>query len=110
MSVRYTPAPSSAPRDRQEQVLERFEDAWRAGGRPRLKDYLDGGGAERRSLLVDLVHADLHYRIKRGEAARVENYLARHPELAEDPAAALDLIEAEYRLRVEMEPGLAAAE
>jgi serine/threonine-protein kinase len=68
--------------ERLERVLERFEDAWRAGGRPALEDYLTGAGDERRALLIELVHADLHYRLKAGEAARVESYLGRFPELA----------------------------
>jgi eukaryotic-like serine/threonine-protein kinase len=109
MSARSKPELPSAVRDRLEQVLERFEDAWRAGGQPALEDYLDGSGPERRALLIELVHADLHYRLRRGQAVRVESYLKRHPELTE-AAVALDLIEAEYRLRLRTEPTLATTE
>jgi WD40 repeat protein len=96
--------------ERLEGVLERFEDAWRSGGRPALEDYLTGSGAERQALLVELAHADLHYRLKAGEAARVEVYLAQHVELSDDPQVALELIVAEYRQRREREPGLTASD
>jgi hypothetical protein len=92
--------------ERLEEMLERFEDAWRGGGRPVLDDYLKAKGKERRALLIELVHADLHYRLKAGEAARVEGYLKRYPDLREDGAVTLELILEEYRLRREREPGL----
>ncbi|HZN36103.1 MAG TPA: WD40 repeat domain-containing serine/threonine protein kinase, partial [Pirellulaceae bacterium] len=42
---------------------------------------------------------DLEERIRRGEAARAEEYLARHPALAADAELALDLIYVEYAAR-----------
>jgi serine/threonine-protein kinase len=89
-------------------VLERFEDAWRAGRRPALGEYLAEaqGQAEQHALLVELAHADLEYRLRAGDAARVEEYLRRYGELANDPQAALGLIAAEYRLRRRQEAGL----
>jgi hypothetical protein len=110
MSARSTPALPSEVRDRLEQVLERFEDDWRAGRQPVLEEYLDGSGPERQALLIELVHTDLHYWLRRGEAVRVESYLRRHPDLAQDTAAALELIEAEYRLRSRIEPSLTVEE
>src|SRR5262249_23561520 len=53
---------------------------------------------------------DLELRLKAGEAARVEEYLARYPELAGDRAATLGLIAAEHELRRRREPGLALEE
>jgi hypothetical protein len=96
--------------ERLEAVLQRFEDAWRAGQRPNLADYLPADGPERRALLVELVHADLHYRLELGEATRAESYLAQYPELREDPPLALSLIVAEYDLRRQREPGLTTEE
>jgi hypothetical protein len=52
------------------------------------------------------VHLELELRLKAGEAARAEEYLARYPELAGDSAAALDLIAAEHELRRRGEPDL----
>jgi formylglycine-generating enzyme required for sulfatase activity len=89
----------SAAWGRLERVVAQFEDAWRRGERPTLDDYLTGSGNDRRALLVELIHADLHYRLQAGEPARVEDYLSRYPELITDPGAVLDLIDAEYQLR-----------
>jgi tetratricopeptide (TPR) repeat protein/tRNA A-37 threonylcarbamoyl transferase component Bud32 len=96
---------------RLERVLERFEDDWRGGGRPNLDAYLaEVGPGERQALLIELIHTDLHYRLEAGELARVEDYLARYPDLAGEWPVALDLIAAEYQLRRKREPGLAARE
>ena len=57
-----------------------------------------------RTLLIELVHTELELRLKSREAARVEEYLARYPELADDRAAVLGLIAAEYGLRRRGEP------
>src|SRR5690242_15255242 len=79
-------------------LLDRFEDAWRGGGRPALEDYLPGG-AGRRAALVELIHLDLEYRLRAGEPAGLDGYLERYPELHADRAAVLDLIAAECELR-----------
>jgi len=89
-----------------EQVVERFEEAWRRGERPAVEEYLPAGGGGSRELILELVHADLECRLKAGEAARVEAYLGRYAQLADDRAGVLRLIEAEYRLRRRREPGL----
>src|SRR5205807_2895889 len=61
-------------------------------------------------LLIELVHIDLELRLKAGEAARAEEYLARYPELAGDRAAAVELIAAEHGLRRRSEPHLSPDE
>ena len=81
-----------------EGLLRRFEDAWKRGERPPIDDYLPVAAAGRRVLLVELVHTDLEYRLRAGEAAAVEEYAERHPEL-QDPSLLLELIAAEYELR-----------
>jgi hypothetical protein len=91
-----------------EHLLRRFEQAWERGPRPVLDDYLPAGGP--RALLVELVHTDLEYRLKAGEAARVEDYWRRFPELEQNRTVALGLIEAEYELRWRREPDLTPAE
>src|SRR5262249_10897697 len=88
-----------------EQVVERFEQAWQRGERPAVEEYLPAGGGSL-ELILELVHADLECRLKAGEAARVEAYLGRYEQLADDRAGVLRLIEAEYRLRRRREPGL----
>jgi Tfp pilus assembly protein PilF/tRNA A-37 threonylcarbamoyl transferase component Bud32 len=90
-------------------IVQEFEEAWRAGRRPAIEEHLPADGG-RRAVLVHLVHVDLEYRLKAGEAARVEDYLQRFPELVGDPATLLDLIAAEYDQRRRRQPGLSAAE
>ncbi len=82
-----------------EQIVGDFEEAWRGGLTPAIDDYLTGDGEARRHLLAELVHADLECRLKSGDAARVEEYLTRYPELTRDADGLVSLIEAEYRLR-----------
>ena len=82
-----------------EQLLGSFEEAWRDGKAPAIVDYLKGDGEARRHLLAELVHAELEFRLKSGDAARVEEYLTRYPELTHDTDCLVSLIAAEYRLR-----------
>src|SRR5262249_42459909 len=93
-----------------EQLVHRFESAWRNGERPALADYLPAGPSPSRSLLIELVHADLEFRLKAGEPVRVEAYLARYPELTEDATVVRELIAAEYEQRRRREPDLTPGE
>lgn len=78
-------------------IVEHFEVAWRqAPPAPDLAAFLPPEGEE--------------CRLKAGQAARVEDYLGRYPELTVDDAALSDLVAAEYRLRQRDEPGLDAGE
>jgi serine/threonine protein kinase len=95
--------------DEFEDVIRRFEDAWHGPSRPEITAYLPTG-AGRTPLLTELVHVDLEYRLRAGEVARVEEYLARYPELADDGAVMLELIAAEHELRRRREPDLALGE
>ena len=82
-----------------EERIEAFELAWRDGGQPAIRDFLIGDGPVLRALLVELVHADLEFRLKQGESVRVESYLASFPELRENRETTIDLISSEYDLR-----------
>jgi hypothetical protein len=82
-----------------ERIVERFEDAWQHGRRPVLDAYLPNTPGECLPILIELVHIDLEYRAKAGEAVRVENYLERFPVLTRDRSIALELIAAECKLR-----------
>jgi hypothetical protein len=95
--------------DESEDVIARFEEAWTSGARPEIVAYLSPGVGRTR-LLTELVHIDLEYRHRGGEPARVEEYLARFPELGGDRAVVLALIAAEHELRRRREPGLAITE
>ncbi len=93
-----------------EGLIKAFEDAWRRGQAPAIADYLRADGPERPALLIELVHADLEFRLKSGEPARVETYLAKYAELAGDRGATLGLIAAEYELRRLFQGGVALDE
>src|SRR5262245_32521685 len=81
-----------------ELILRRFEDAWRRGERPSLDDYL-AAPSDCPALLAELVHLDLAYRCRSGEAARLEEYLSRYPQLAGDRGLLLDFIATEFQAR-----------
>lgn len=83
-----------------ESVIKAFEQAWHRGPAPDIDHFLLADGPDRVSLLIELVHADLEFRLKAGEKMRVEAYLSRYPELAENAHAVIDLIAAEYELRL----------
>src|SRR5437868_12022741 len=82
-----------------EQFIHRFEDAWQDGRQPDIDAFLPPDAAQRRAVLPELIHADLEYRLKGGEAVRVETYLARFPELVSDADTVVALLAAEYALR-----------
>jgi len=83
---------SETGRSRLEALLERFEEAWEQGKRPAIEEHLPAGGPDRQAALVELIHADLEYRLKAGEPVRVEEYLQRFADLGRSPAVALALI------------------
>jgi tRNA A-37 threonylcarbamoyl transferase component Bud32 len=87
-------------------VVMAFEDAWRLGPPPAIDDFLPADGPDNKAVLWELVHVDLERRWKQGEAAGVEDYLRRLPQLRDDLGAVSELIAAEFRLRREREPGL----
>jgi serine/threonine-protein kinase len=61
-------------------VCDRFEDAWLAGGRPRLEDFLaEAAPDERAALLGELLGLEIDYRVERGERPRAEEYHVRFP-------------------------------
>jgi tRNA A-37 threonylcarbamoyl transferase component Bud32 len=63
-----------------EQVCARFEDAWRAGQRPRLEDFLGNTAeAERAPLLRELLRLELQYRLRAGEQPNPQEYQLRFP-------------------------------
>src|SRR5262249_18008741 len=80
-------------------AVGRFEDAWRQTPRPGIDTFLPASEGLRRVVLVELVHIDLELRLKAGDAARVEEYLATYPELTDDTSVPIGVIVAEHELR-----------
>ncbi|HVS36488.1 MAG TPA: protein kinase [Gemmataceae bacterium] len=106
-SADKTPAAlSPAAVARIEESVDRFEEGWQAGQGPAIEDHLPADSEVRAALLVELVHVELEYRLKNGEAVRVEAYLERFPELKADRDAVLDLLAAEWKLRRRSDPSV----
>jgi serine/threonine protein kinase/formylglycine-generating enzyme required for sulfatase activity len=88
-----------------EALVRAFESALEQGQSPRIEEHVVAGGTDGPALLAQLVAAELEYRLKTDKAARVEDYLARFPQLARSPSAVTDLITAEFRFRQGQGPG-----
>ena len=93
------PKDASAKSQMLSSIVARFERAWQAGRVPAIDQFLGDSSVDRRSLLVELVHTDLEYRLKAGEQVSVEDYLRQHPELEANGPELVALIEAEYSHR-----------
>ena len=89
MSLHETTLPLSGIR-RVNATADNFEQAWRAGQRPRIEDFLGAvPEAERLALRRELVALDMDYRQQAGEDPRPEDYHDRFPELLVAPAVTL---------------------
>jgi WD40 repeat protein/tRNA A-37 threonylcarbamoyl transferase component Bud32 len=67
---------------RLEEVCDRFEAAWRNGGRPRLDEFVrDDSDGLQPILLRELVSLDTYYRRQVGERPQAEDYQERFPDL-----------------------------
>jgi serine/threonine-protein kinase len=92
-----------------DQICDRFEDAWRAGQRPRVEEFLrDVAEPERSALRHELLLVLVHYlrieqrhRWQQGERVSVREYLREAPELHEEPELVFELICDEVLLRQE---------
>src|SRR6478609_2618348 len=82
-----------------EERIEAFEQAWQVGPPPNIDDFLRGEESEQMVLLVELIHADLEFRLKAGETARVESYFDRYPRTVHARTVVLDLLQTEFALR-----------
>ena len=92
-----------------EDLLQRFETAWKVGTMPDLAAFLpDPGSAERRRILEELIKSDLEHRWRqagqagqdgRSERRFLEDYQQLFPELGPLDNMPLELIEAEYWVR-----------
>jgi hypothetical protein len=64
------------------ELANRFEDAWKAGQRPRIEDYVaDRPEVERAALLRELIGVEVYYRRLLGEDPKPEDYYGRFPAL-----------------------------
>ena len=95
---------------RRADLIDRFEDAWNAGERPDLTKFLPEDDDQRRQVLTELAAVELELRLKAGQRARVEEYLARFPEVSVEPAFVRGLVAAEFAVRRLAEPVLSPAD
>jgi tRNA A-37 threonylcarbamoyl transferase component Bud32 len=62
-------------------IADRFEQAWKAGVRPRLEDYLEAAPpGQCAALLSELLPVELYHRRQQGENLTRQDYQARLPE------------------------------
>jgi serine/threonine protein kinase len=76
--------------ERIDRACTRFEQAWRSGPRPDLRDYLAGTGDERTALFCELLKVELECRLNRGEQLDALEYRQRFPEDEISIAAAFE--------------------
>jgi serine/threonine protein kinase len=100
----------SEDRDKLEEIVRRFEDAWQRGEPPAVADYVPADVLLGRAVLIELIHIDLEYRLAVDERARLEAYLTQFPQVVSDRRAMLSLIVREQELRRRREPNLALDE
>jgi tetratricopeptide (TPR) repeat protein/tRNA A-37 threonylcarbamoyl transferase component Bud32 len=103
----HGPSPDDVHRlhARPEELIERFETAYRTGQRPPVEDFLPSAGPQRQAVLVELARAEMVVRLQAGERIRAEDYFLRFPELA-DSKEAVDLIATEYEFHRRRDPGV----
>jgi eukaryotic-like serine/threonine-protein kinase len=94
-----------------EALLCRFDQSWRSGMVPRIEDFLPPAsgngpalsGPARRELLEEMIKVDLECRWRRPGGSdvrpRLQDYVARFPELGPLERLPLELIGEEYRVR-----------
>ena len=75
-----------------EQIVAEFELAWFRGERPAIEALLPSDPSLRQVALLELVHVDIEFRSKAGEAAQPQTYLSRFPELRADLPAVQSII------------------
>src|SRR5262249_36313553 len=73
-------------------VVRRVESLWRQGRRPDPTRLLAEAGLAAPAQVAAVLAADQWQRWHAGERVRAEDYLARHPAVAADPAAAMLLV------------------
>jgi serine/threonine-protein kinase len=68
-----------------QQAVRSFHDALSRGERPKIEAFAQSQSVNPRLLLVELIHEELEFLIKAGEAPNLGAYIERFPELAEAP-------------------------
>jgi hypothetical protein len=80
-------------------ICEAFEIAFGHEPRPVIEHWLHGEGPQRLQLLLGLVRSELELRLRKGEPARLSEYLTRFPELIHFPNELAVILQVEVELR-----------
>jgi tetratricopeptide (TPR) repeat protein/tRNA A-37 threonylcarbamoyl transferase component Bud32 len=83
-------------------LVRQVESLWAQGQRPDPEALLKAAGVTSPLEAARVLAADQRHRWHAGERVCVEDYFARHPALADDPAAALLLVNGELLVREEL--------
>src|SRR5580692_740204 len=90
--VRRTPELESSVWEEVQVVVRAFRQALRRGERPAIEDHAPVGSPQRTFVLMELIHEEMEFHIKAGESSGLADYLARFPEVANDPRALCELV------------------
>jgi tetratricopeptide (TPR) repeat protein len=102
--------PPDDPTAEVEVIVRRFREAWQTDVIPSIDEYLPPGPAGRQATLSALVQADMECANQTGETVRLDPYLERYPELLDDRAVLLALLQVEFCVRFQREPELSISE
>jgi serine/threonine protein kinase/tetratricopeptide (TPR) repeat protein len=91
-----------------DRIAGEFEAAWRQGDRRLIESMLPADEASQAAILLELSATELELRMMGGEQARVEDYVARFPQLGDRPKCLAWLANYEWRLRRRAEPWIDA--
>lgn len=83
-----------------DEVAAGFHEAFAAGLRPQIDDYLDQGVESREQLLIRLVACELELRLSEGLEVSLLDYCVRYPELRANPTDLAKLLLVELRHHV----------
>src|SRR6516162_6153521 len=83
-------------------LVRQVESLWAQGQRPDPDEFLKGAGITSPLQVAQVLAADQWQRWHAGERVSVEDYFARHPAVAADPAAAILLVYGELLVREEL--------
>jgi hypothetical protein len=83
--------------DATDALCDRFEDALRAGERPRIEDWVARLDPATDMVVCELCAIELDFRIRGGDSARAADYFARFPRLRADPVLAARLRDVELQ-------------
>ncbi len=81
------------------QIVSDYEQALLLNPEIRMESYLQGEGAFRWHLMVELIHTDLEMRLRKGEDTNLYFYINKYPEIMSSPKDIDSLLKTEMQWR-----------